>query len=114
MRTGAIAVVFAFPVLASLVLGGCASLPQHVARTRSMALANPAETSLGRLVEANVRPGGLSGIRLLSSGEEALRSLIALADRAERTLDIQYYIIHQDESSRALLLAYSFQSVSAV
>jgi phosphatidylserine/phosphatidylglycerophosphate/cardiolipin synthase-like enzyme len=27
-------------------------------------------------------------------------SLIALADRAERTLDIQYYIITQDESAR--------------
>ena len=42
----------------------------------------------------------LSGVRLLASGEEALDSLIALADHAERTLDIQYYIIHQDESAR--------------
>ena len=48
-------------------------------------------------------PRHLSGIRLLASGEEAFDSLIALADRAERTLDIQYYIIHQDESARILL-----------
>jgi phosphatidylserine/phosphatidylglycerophosphate/cardiolipin synthase-like enzyme len=39
----------------------------------------------------------------LSSGDEALDSLVALADHAERTLDIQYYIIRQDESARALL-----------
>ncbi len=64
---------------------------------------NPTETTLGRLVEANGGGGELSGIRLLSSGEEALRSLITLADRAERTLDIQYYIIEQDNSARLLL-----------
>jgi phosphatidylserine/phosphatidylglycerophosphate/cardiolipin synthase-like enzyme len=47
--------------------------------------------------------GNLSGIHLLTSGEEALADLIALADHAERTLDIQYYIIHQDDSTRILL-----------
>jgi phosphatidylserine/phosphatidylglycerophosphate/cardiolipin synthase-like enzyme len=40
---------------------------------------------------------------LLASGEEALASLIALADHAQRTLDIQYYIIHEDDSTRTLL-----------
>ena len=40
---------------------------------------------------------------MLPSGEEALESLITLADHAERTLDIQYYIIHEDESTRVLL-----------
>jgi phosphatidylserine/phosphatidylglycerophosphate/cardiolipin synthase-like enzyme len=45
----------------------------------------------------------LSGIHLLTSGDEALADLVTLADHAERTLDIQYYIIHQDESARMLL-----------
>ena len=45
----------------------------------------------------------LSAIRLLSSGEEALASLVTLADHAERTLDVQYYIITEDESSRIVL-----------
>lgn len=98
MRNGAIPLV-----LALLALAGCASLPQHVARTRSVALENPAGTRLGSLVAANAVPGELSGIRLLASGGEALQSLIALADHAERTLDIQYYIIEQDDSSRLLL-----------
>jgi hypothetical protein len=63
--------------------------------TRSEALRDPATTSLGRIVAGEESGKNLSGIRLLSSGEEALADLIALADHAERTLDIQYYIIHR-------------------
>jgi phosphatidylserine/phosphatidylglycerophosphate/cardiolipin synthase-like enzyme len=84
-------------------LGGCATLPLHVAKHRTFAIVNPAETTLGRVVADSGGSGNLSGVRLLSSGEEALASLIALADHAERTLDIQYYIIHQDGSARLLL-----------
>ncbi|MDB6085375.1 MAG: cardiolipin synthetase [Gammaproteobacteria bacterium] len=86
-----------------LLLAGCVSLPQHVQKFPSEALHRPDTTSLGRIVEDTDRGRRLSGIRLLTSGDEALASLIALADRAERTLDIQYYIIHQDDSARLLL-----------
>jgi cardiolipin synthase C len=86
-----------------LLLAGCATLPRHVEKSRSEALANPESTSLGRLAVAEQTNKNLSGIRLLASGEEALADLIALADHAERTLDIQYYIIHQDDSTRLLL-----------
>jgi cardiolipin synthase C len=90
---------------AFLVLAGCVGLPQHVKKYPSEALHPPQTTTLGQIVEASEddNPRNLSGIRLLSSGEEALDSLIALADHAERTLDVQYYIIHQDESARILL-----------
>ena len=108
MRISAIAFIIAL-----LGVAGCASLPRHVARPRTVAIEYPSGTRLGRLVEASASAdsaakatastGELSGIRLLASGEEALQSLIALADRAERTLDIQYYIIEQDESARLLL-----------
>jgi phosphatidylserine/phosphatidylglycerophosphate/cardiolipin synthase-like enzyme len=84
-------------------MAGCASLPRHVQKPHSEALANPETTSLGRVIAAEEAGKNLSGIRLLTSGEEALADLIALADHAERTLDIQYYIIHQDESARILL-----------
>ena len=93
------------PLLAVLLLtvSGCATLPRHVEKSPSTALQNPDTTSLGRIVAADESGKNLSGIRLLTSGEEALGDLIALADHAERTLDIQYYIIHQDESARILL-----------
>jgi phosphatidylserine/phosphatidylglycerophosphate/cardiolipin synthase-like enzyme len=95
---------FAVLLWCIFVAGGCASLPQHVTRPRSAALEDPLQTTLGRVVEASSpNSRGLSGIRLLPSGSDALASLIALADHAERTLDIQYYIIQQDESAHLLL-----------
>ncbi len=98
-------VEIAKPLLAAaiLLLSGCASLPRHVEKTPSVALQKPDTTTLGQIVARDEAGTNLSGIRLLSSGEEALASLIALADHAERTLDIQYYIIHEDDSSRILL-----------
>jgi cardiolipin synthase C len=94
-----------WPALAflALLLSGCVGLPRHVQKYQSEALPNPQRTSLGRLIAAEQGNKNLSGIRLLTSGEEALADLIALADHAERTLDIQYYIIHQDESAALLL-----------
>src|ERR1700684_4580756 len=85
------------------VLAGCAGLPRHVHKTPSVAFQHPETTTLGRIVAADEVGKNLSGFRLLSSGEAALASLIALADHAERTLDIQYYIIHEDESTRTFL-----------
>jgi len=86
-----------------LLISGCVGLPRHVVKIHSEALPDPESTSLGRVVAAEEGAKNLSGIRLLTSGEEALADLIALADHAERTLDIQYYIIHQDDSARLLL-----------
>ncbi len=93
------------PLLAvlALLVSGCATLPRHVEKPLSAALKDPDTTSLGRIVAAEEGGKNLSGIRLLTSGEEALADLIALADHAERTLDVQYYIIHQDDSARILL-----------
>src|ERR1700688_3502331 len=90
-------------VFGLLLFAGCVGLPRHVQKYPSEALRQPESTSLGRIVEHANGGRNLSGIRLLVSGDEALASLIALADRAERTLDIQYYIIHEDDSSRLLL-----------
>jgi cardiolipin synthase C len=90
-------------VIAFVGLSGCAGLPRHVEKTRSVAFQEPETTTLGHIVVSDELGKNLSGIRLLSSGDEAFASLISLADHAERTLDIQYYIIHEDDSSRTLL-----------
>ena len=88
---------------AALILAGCVSLPMHVRKVATESLAHPETTNLGRIAQRNSHGQKLSGIRLLVAGDEALASLIALADRAERTLDLQYYLIHPDDSSRLLL-----------
>ena len=90
-------------VAVMMIVSGCAGLPRHVVKPHSDALADPATTDLGKIVAADSGGKDLSGIRLIASGEEALASLIALADHAQKTLDIQYYIIHEDDSTRTLL-----------
>src|SRR6266478_4975307 len=103
-RIRASAVRYAGIVWSIVVLAACVGLPRHVQKNHSEALHQTDTMALGRVV-AHTHGGGrnLSGIRLLTSGDEALASLIALADRAQRTLDVQYYIIHEDDSSRLLL-----------
>ena len=85
------------------ILAACVGLPQHVQKYPTVSLLHPEHTRLGQIVAHDDGGRNLSGIQLLTSGDEALASLVALADRAERTLDIQYYLIREDDSSRLLL-----------
>ena len=96
--------------LASLlvVMTGCGGLPKDVERPVSQALAQPQTTPLGQLASRR-RPGPSrvddTGFALIGSANEAYSSRLALTERAARTLDIQYYAIHADASSRELLRA---------
>ena len=91
-----------------LLLTGCGSLPQDVERPESHALAQPQSTPLGALAGVRHPAGarqGDSGFALVGSPNEAYSTRLALTQRATRTLDIQYYAIHADVSSRDLLMA---------
>lgn len=93
-----------FACLAAMLLAACASLPEHVDRPMTTALPNAeSATALGRLVQTNAPSADVSGFRLIPSGEEAYATLLTLADRAERTLDLQYFIIESDNSVRELM-----------
>ncbi|MGC1174798.1 phospholipase D-like domain-containing protein [Polaromonas sp.] len=90
------------PLMLGLWLAGCASLPSEVDRPVSTALANPAETRLGRAVQERAARAGTrndSGFALVNSAELAFTSRMALIDAAQKTLDIQYYAIHADETT---------------
>ncbi len=85
---------------------GCASLPANVQRTPSQAFDAPDETVLGRLVQARrtqARARSDSGFMLLDSVDAAFTSRLALIDRAQRSLDLQYYAIHADASTAVLM-----------
>jgi phosphatidylserine/phosphatidylglycerophosphate/cardiolipin synthase-like enzyme len=81
----------------------CASLPAPAPKPISQAWAQPEATGLGALAAAAAPNLRFSGFRLLASGEDALAALAALADHAQRTLDLQYYLMRDDASTRALL-----------
>ncbi|MCO5399556.1 phospholipase D family protein [Ralstonia soli] len=90
--------------LAATLLTACASLPENVERPATTALPKAeSTTALGRLVQASAPSPEVSGFRLIPSGEEAYATLLTLADRAERTLDLQYFIIESDNSVRELM-----------
>lgn len=90
--------------LAAVLLAACASLPENVDRPVTTVLPNAqAATSLGRLAQASAPSAEVSGFRLIPSGEEAYATLLTLADRAERTLDLQYFIIESDNTVRELM-----------
>ncbi|HEY0877965.1 MAG TPA: phospholipase D family protein [Zeimonas sp.] len=94
--------VLALGVLAPALVS-CASLPAPQPRAIRSAFAHPEETALGRIVARSAPDAQSSGVRLLISGEDTLGSLVTLARRAERSLDLQYYIVRNDASARTLL-----------
>ncbi|MEW6705377.1 MAG: phospholipase D family protein [Pseudomonadota bacterium] len=84
-------------------LSACATLPPPPPRQASHALPEPASTTLGRRVAAAQPKPGWSGFRVVTAGTDALAVLMLLADQAEHTLDLQYYLVHNEPSTRALL-----------
>lgn len=83
-------------------LTGCASLPSEVDRPVSTALANPEQTRIGNAVQQRAAKAGTrndSGFALVNSAELAFTSRMALINAAQKTLDIQYYAIHADETT---------------
>ncbi len=89
--------------LLALLAGGCTSLPEKVDRPASRAPSAALETPLGKIAKASTSDPELSGFRLMPTGQFALQARIELARRAERTLDVQYYQIHNDQTGRYLL-----------
>lgn len=96
---------FALAACVVSLLGGCASLPpgSDFPRSHSSALEQPEETRLGRSVGAAARQHeGQSGFRLLPTGVNGILARLQMADAAERTLDVQYYIYREDDTSKLL------------
>jgi cardiolipin synthase C len=90
-------------IVFAAALSGCASLPPPPDKPESRALADSSATPLAQLVRRNAPSPDVSGFRLLVSGEEAMGTYAALIDHAQKTLDLQYYIVRSDPSGRALM-----------
>jgi putative cardiolipin synthase len=93
-------------VIASLLacLAACATLPLPEGRTESFALTDTGETPLGKAVAPVVTAHpGTTGIHGLLLGSDAFAARMLLAAAAERSLDVQYYIWHPDETGYLLL-----------
>src|SRR5512143_1760439 len=88
-------------------LAGCASLPKTRTVVPSHALTTGAsETTLGRVAaRALSEVRAPSGVDLFNRGPDAFVARLALAAPAERSLDAQYYVWHDDITGRLLISA---------
>ena len=86
-----------------VVVSGCAGLPPQAARAHSTAEPASVRTTLGRIAAESSPDEALSGFRLLPIGAFAIDTRLALIKRAERSIDVQYYLIADDETGRYLL-----------
>ena len=92
-------------ILSVAVLGGCASLPpgSDFSKKASTALAHPEETRLGRQFDnTGSDHGGNSGFRIIPVGADGFLIRMQMINAAERTIDLQYFIFHGDDTGRLL------------
>ena len=91
-------------LLITLSLGACGGLPKDGERTVSTAITDNGRTALARAVRPRVVAHvGQSGLHPLADGREALAARLALADAAQRSLDVQYFIWNKDMTGKVLL-----------
>ena len=93
------AILLSIAVLAS----GCSTVSFDVPRSDSTYIADTAQTKLGRLstqwVDAH---DGASGIYPLAGGTEALAARLSLAEKAQTSIDLQYFLMKGDDAGRII------------
>ena len=87
---------------------GCATLPpgSDYPKSTTSALTQPERTRFGRqLAAASAAHPGTSGFRLLPVGIDSFLLRMEMAEAAEKTLDVQYFVIQSDETGKLLIEA---------
>ncbi|MGI9263929.1 MAG: phospholipase D family protein [Gammaproteobacteria bacterium] len=96
--------------MAFAILSGCATVSFDVPKTESTYLAGTGKTELGQWANNWVNAsGGASGFYPIAEGADALALWLGMADRAEQSLDLQYFLMKGDKAgltiAKSLLIA---------
>jgi putative cardiolipin synthase len=76
---------------------GCATLPDNSNRMHSSAFTDTADTLFGKgAAKLTAAHPGQSGFHLLGNGLDAFVARAVLTHYAERSIDVQYYLYHND------------------
>lgn len=103
-RAGAPRLLLPLAAVAALALAGCTTWRASTPRPASTAWESPAGTALGaHFAAAEARHAGRSATVLLDDSAAALDAHLALADAAERAIDVQYYIFWADDTGLRLM-----------
>jgi len=96
------ATVLAFAAL----VAGCASLPPPKDRLETTVLSDTTQTRIGRAIAAGIAANpDKAGIYRLPEPRDAFAARILLAEAAEKSLDVQYFIWHGDRVGYLLFQA---------
>jgi len=91
-------------VLAVAVLSSCATVQLDGPKTHSEKMINTANTALGHDVARWLQAhDGLSGFYPLSQGMDAMGVRLQLAERAEKSIDLQYFLLKNDTAGAAVI-----------
>ena len=85
------------------LLVSCAALPKLPAAPPTLAIAADGTTRLQKVAAASLQGLPESGFQLLPVATASLEARLALAARAQVSLDVQYYEWHDDATGRYLL-----------
>jgi len=98
--------VVALCIAGALLIKGRSTLPSLANRTVSNAIVDTEATRLGRLISPLVAAHApWSGVYALRDARDAFAARVRMAEAADRSLDVQYYIWHKDMSGTLLLEA---------
>ena len=94
---GPIRIILISVMIVIAFANGCARPPQNGNISISFAFSDTQDTTIGRRVkELSIDHKRLSGFRLLGNGLDAFVGRTVLAHTAERSIDVQYYLYHDD------------------
>jgi putative cardiolipin synthase len=85
------------------ILAACASLPPATPRERTFALPAADVGPPAERVRESLPDPSYSGFQFLPTPEFALDARVALSRQARQSLDLQYYVIHDDATGRDVL-----------
>src|SRR6478672_8776212 len=91
-------------LLAILSLAACGGLPKGGERTASTAMKGNEGTALAAVVRPRVAAHpGQSGLHALADAHDAIAARLVLADAAQRSLDVQYFIWNKDMTGKVMI-----------
>ena len=91
-------------LLMVLLLAACGGLPKGGERTASTAMKGNQGTALASVVQPRVAAHpGQSGVHSLADAHDAIVARLVLADAAQRSLDVQYYIWKEDLIGKVMI-----------
>lgn len=91
-------------IVSIIFCAGCASLPSNDRTEKTYSITAGNQAPLSQLSESNLKNlSGDSGFIMLGDGLDAFIARMALVHEAEKSIDAQYYIWHDDLTGKLLL-----------